>query len=309
MRQPVKIFQTRPIVGRRTSPYSGPVASPAAIPSFDIIGPAEPATPVIVSVPHAGRDYSPALTAALRVPVDAIRALEDRHVDAVARAARGTETMLIQRRPRAWIDLNRAERDRDPRVEAGGASALAMLSAKAKSGLGLIPRRVSPVGDIWKWPIEAEDVRDRIARDHRPYHAMLTRLLAAARARFGVAVLIDLHSMPPLAPPHHLTRLVIGDRFGTSAGARIVAQVEGAAAGHGMRAALNAPYAGGHILDRHGDPARGIHAIQIELDRRLYLDPALDRPDPEGVAASARLVRRLIDAIGDAITVLPAAAE
>ena len=138
----------------------------------------------------------------------------------------------------------------------------------------------------------------RIAGDHRPYHEALATALAAARARWGVAVLIDLHSMPPL-PGAGAARLVIGDRAGQSASARFVERAELAGATNGACVARNAPYAGGHVLERHGAPEAGIHAIQLEIDRSLYLDRALERTDPIGVARVARILRCIIDALAD----------
>nr|WP_245739017.1 N-formylglutamate amidohydrolase [Sphingomonas rubra] len=258
---------------------------------FDQHGGDDPASPVIVSVPHAGRDYPATLLAALRVPVAALVMLEDRHVDAVALAARGAETLLVQRRGRAWIDLNRSEHERDPRVDTG-ASATARASAKLRSGLGLVPLRAGRTGELWRGRFAGVEIDARIAADHRPYHDRLAALLAAARARHGAAVLLDLHSMPPLGSGR--PQVVIGDRHGTSAGASLVARVEAAAAG--FRVARNAPYAGGHVTERHGDPARGIHAIQLELDRALYLDAALDQPG-DGLARTAALVRRVVTAL------------
>lgn len=261
---------------------------------FEQLGDDVPASPVVISVPHAGRDYPAALIAALRVPMGALKVLEDRHVDAVACRARGVETMLVQRRARAWIDLNRAEDERDPRVDTGAGGG--PPSDRLRSGLGLVPRRAGAAGDMWRGRFAGADVDARIAADHRPYHASLARLLEAARARWGVAVLLDLHSMPPLGPAR--PQVVIGDRFGRSAGARFAARLEAEVAATGMRVALNAPYAGGHVVSRHGAPRHGIHALQLELDRSLYLDEALDAPGA-GLASTAALVRRCLDALAD----------
>ena len=285
------------------------MATPA--PCFNRLGPPVPVSPVIVSVPHAGRDYPPEMRAALRVPVEALLLLEDRHVDALARAAHGAETLLIQRRARAWIDLNRAEHERDPMLDDGAdLRRQPTPSLKLRSGLGLVPRRVAPVGDIWRGRLRAGEVEARLARDHRPYHAALAQALAAARARFGVAVLVDLHSMPPLGPIGETAQIVFGDRFGNSAGSRFVSRIEGEAMAAGIAHALNTPYAGGHILDTHADPARRIHGVQIEIDRRLYLDAALDQPGP-GLAATAALLRRMLAALADEAlaSAMPLAAE
>lgn len=265
--------------------------------SFAILGDAVPASPVVLSVPHAGRDYPPALLAALRVPFEAVMPLEDRLVDLLATAARGHETMLVARRPRAWIDLNRGEHERDPRVDAGARpTAIHAASTKVRGGLGLVPRRASGSAELWARKWSADAIAARIADDHRPYHAALSAALAAARHRFGVAVLLDIHSMPSLGPGG--AAVVLGDRFGRSAGARFVGRLEGIARGRGIASALNSPYAGGHILDRHGAPQRGVHAVQLEIDRTLYLDAA-GRTPGDGFARTAAMLRAMIDALAD----------
>ncbi|RIA43745.1 N-formylglutamate amidohydrolase [Hephaestia caeni] len=276
-------------------------------PPFDRHGPAEPTSPVVLSVPHAGRDYPLALRAALRVPIAQLTVLEDRAVDRVALAARVGETVFVQRRARAWIDLNRAEHERDPRVDDGAAAGRQPFqSAKLRSGLGLVPRRAARSGDLWCRRFTADEIVARIRLDHRPYHAALARTLAAARARFGIAVLLDLHSMPPLGTAADTVRIVFGDRFGKSAGGRFVARLEGEADAAGLRYALNSPYAGGHILERHAAPRAGIHAVQVELCRALYLDAALDRPG-KGLARTAAVLRRMIDALADEALAQPGA--
>lgn len=267
-------------------------------PSFVRHGPDDPASPVVLSVPHAGRDYPMPLRAGLRVPLAALRPLEDRHADAIALGARAGETLLVAQRARAWIDLNRAEHERDPRLDDGAVPSGQPQSAKLRSGLGLVPRRVASAGDIWRHRLSGEEVAARIAADHRPYHAALARALAAARARFGVAVLVDVHSMPPIGAAESAPRIVLGDRFGRSASARFLGRIEGVARAHGIACATNAPYSGGHILDRHGDPRRGVHAIQVEFDRTLYLDAALDQPGP-GLARTVALLRAIVDALAD----------
>lgn len=255
-----------------------------------------PASPVVISVPHAGRDYPLAIRSALRVPLATVASLEDRHVDTVAKAARGGEYLIVQRRARAWIDLNRGEDERDPKVDEGAGASPS--SAKVASGLGLIPRRAGAAGDLWRRRWTDAEVTARITGDHRPYHDAVAHALATARAHWGVAVLLDLHSMPPLSGPAKATRVVIGDRFGRSAAPRFVARAQTVLAAAGLPAALNTPYAGGHVLERHGSPEAGIHAIQLELDRSLYLDRALDRPGP-GLTHTTDVVRRILAALAD----------
>lgn len=271
---------------------------------FERHGEAIPASPVVLSVPHAGRAYPLALRAALHVPLAAIVALEDRFVDLVADAARGPRSMLVQTVPRAWIDLNRGEDERDPRVDEG-ASHDAAQSAKLRSGLGLVPRRATGAADIWRHRFSGAEIDARIAHAHRPYHAALAGLLSAARARFGVAVLLDIHSMPPLVGRQGGARLVIGDRFGRAATARLVARIEATARGEGLRTALNTPYAGGHLIARHGDPGGGIHAIQLEFDRSLYLDARLSQPG-RGLERTAAILRTIADAVEDEALALAA---
>ncbi len=265
-------------------------------PSFDIHGPLTPVNPVILSVPHGGRDYPLALRAALRVPVEALLPLEDRHVDTLALQALGGETMLVQRRARAWIDLNRAENERDPHID-GGADrrSLGLQSAKVRGGIGLIPRRIASAGEIWRRKLDAEEVMARIAHDHRPYHAALGAALSSARTRFGVAVLLDVHSMPALASG---AQIVLGDRFARSAGGRFVHRIEAEVLAAGLSCAINTPYAGGHILNLHGRPDRGVHAVQIEFDRTLYLDGTGVQPG-EGMTAMVTLLRNIIAALAD----------
>ncbi|HJO67707.1 MAG TPA: N-formylglutamate amidohydrolase, partial [Sphingomonas sanguinis] len=164
------------------------------------------------------------------------------------------------------------------------------------SGLGLVPRRVAGHGDIWTRRFRDAEMVARIERDHRPYHQALAERLAATRARYGMAVLLDLHSMPPLGAPGLVPRLVIGDRHGTTAATRFVRRIEVEARGAGIAVTRNAPYAGGYIVERHGDPRRGIHAVQLELDRSLYLDAALEAQGP-GFAATVLLVRRILAAL------------
>lgn len=264
--------------------------------SFDISGSLEaPASPVVLSVPHAGREYPLALRAALRVPLEALTVLEDRHVDALAHTARASETMLIQRPARAWIDLNRAENERDPRIDDGVSSiGQPAESAKLRSGLGLVPRRAGRAGDILRRRLSNDEVVARIRADHRPYHEALARALAAARTRFGVAILVDLHSMPPPGD----AEIVFGDRFGRTAANRFVHRLEAEAEAAGLAHALNTPYSGGYILDRHADPSRGVHAIQIEWSRALYLDAAMDALGI-GLARAARALRAMLDALAD----------
>ncbi|PXA99510.1 N-formylglutamate amidohydrolase [Nostoc sp. 3335mG] len=267
-------------------------------PSFRRFGPTEPVSPVVVSVPHAGRDYPDVMRSLLTVPVARLTMLEDRHIDAVATQALRDETMLVALKARAWIDLNRsANRDRDPQMDAGADTSRGPPSEKVRSGIGLIPRRAGGADNMWRRKLTDTEVVERIERDHAPYHAAIDAALRSAHARFGIAILLDLHSMPPLVG---LTpaKVVLGDRFGQSAAGVLTDAVAAVVGAHDLPLAINHPYAGGHILAAHARPQNGVHALQLEIDRSLYLDAGLDQPGV-GLEATATMVRAVLDRLAN----------
>src|SRR5512139_4136249 len=168
-------------------------------PPFVRLGPHTPASPVVLSVPHAGRDYSDRLLQSARLTRRHLESLEDRFVDQlIERALETGATAIVARRPRAEIDLNRDEREVDPSIIAPPPPARTVMpSARTRGGLGLIPARISGAGPIWHKAIESGELARRIREIHRPYHAALAEALEQARARFGAAILLDCHSMPP----------------------------------------------------------------------------------------------------------------
>ena len=260
-------------------------------PPFRLLGPVVPRTPVVIAVPHAGRDYPEALARAARVPVERLVGLEDRHVDRLLDDALADgATAIVATVARAWIDLNRDPREVDPTmIDPMPAMTTVRDGPRVRAGLGLVPRRLSGVGEIWHGRIAAEDLAARIATVHRPYHAAIADALAAARMAHGVAILLDLHSMPPLSGADRGINVVVGDLAGTSAAPGIIAAAMRAAQAAGYRAARNRPYAGGYGVAHHGRPRTGIHAVQLELCRTLYLDAAQRAPGP-GLTALARFV-------------------
>jgi N-formylglutamate amidohydrolase len=252
--------------------------------AWSLSGPKPSAIPIVIAVPHAGRAYPQSLLRALRNPEAAALRLEDRLVDSVGSAvARETDaTLLVANAPRAMIDLNRAPEDvdwemfgRDDRPFVAPAEP----SRRARSGLGLIPRRVPGAGELWNRHHRSDELSARIAGIHVPYHQALAEVLAGLRARWGVAVLLDLHSMPPIPPKgaSATAQFVTGDCFGASCHADLVSAITAHLEENGCAAAYNRPYAGGYSLERHGDPARGLHAVQLEIDRSAYLDAGLSR--------------------------------
>ncbi|CAD7336916.1 N-formylglutamate amidohydrolase [Sphingomonadales bacterium 56] len=281
--------------------YSAPRAPAESLTSHDLYGPDRPIAPVVISVPHAGRAYDPALLNSARVAPDVLRRLEDRWADLLAHPLieRGYH-VLVARAPRAMIDLNRHEREIDPAMVTGLPRDAALQgSAKLRGGLGLLPRRLPGAYELWQRPVGWEEVRRRIDTIHRPYHATLTRLMRSAREAHGHAVLIDLHSMPPLpaaAAGQPAPTAVLGDRFGRAASARLMTLAADVLEGHGLTVAQNHPYAGDHMIERHGQPGHDFYAMQVEIDRSLYLDAALDNPGP-GLPGIQTAIGSLVDAI------------
>jgi N-formylglutamate amidohydrolase len=281
--------------------------------AFERHGPAQPHSPVVVSIPHAGRDYPQELSRLTRLTPEQLLPLEDRYADLLAdRLDAQGHTVLIARSPRVWIDLNRDEADMDPAMFYPPLRLSHPLSAKARGGLGLIPRRTAILGEIWGHPLTRQDVERRLTTIHRPYHDAVAAALDAAARRFGSAILIDLHSMPPLTPTGDgkTPQIVIGDRFGRSCHGRFSARAAWLAESVGLNAGFNTPYAGGYVLDRHGKPAQGRNAIQIEIDRTLYLAPDLCNPG-QGLGAMQDFVASIARALSDEILAanLPIAAE
>lgn len=280
---------------------------------FTRLGPERPTSPVIISVPHAGREYPDALLAAARVSRARLEALEDRHADLlVETAVLAGATAFIARRPRCWIDLNRDEREIDPAMIAPTPRRQeVMVSAKVTGGLGLLPRRLGAVGEIWKTRLPAEELEARIEQDHRPWHAALGTALEEARSCFGTALLLDCHSMPPL-PAHSSPRppqIVLGDRYGHSAPSLLMDRLTSLVEGAGLVCARNVPYAGGHTLERQAVPKKGIHAIQVEIDRSLYLAAGLREPG-DGLPRMQALVAAMVAAMEEELLIpLSRAAE
>ena len=251
-------------------------------PAWWSLGPEPSRIPVVIAAPHGGRDYPRAALTAMRNPASVCPRLEDRRIDEVATAVaeRVSAHVLVARAPRALIDLNRAPDDIDGELFGGSLPGDAPPGApgrRARSGLGLVPRRLPVTGEIWRAPLDRDTLAARLAGIHAPYHARLAAMLADLRARWGAVLLIDLHSMPPLPRARGSAgpQWVLGDRFGLSCDGRLVAAAFAHLAAAGQMAAHNRPYAGGWSLDRHAARAQGIHAFQIELDRACYLDSAL----------------------------------
>ncbi|MEH3108288.1 MAG: N-formylglutamate amidohydrolase [Sphingomonas fennica] len=267
--------------------------------------------PVLLSVPHAGRHYPASVLSAARVSTHALEALEDRHVDAlIGPALEQAAGAIVAVVARAAIDLNRDEGDLDLTMVEGAFPRPTRPGARTRSGLGLLPRRLVQTGELWRRPAPAAAVIARIDMVHRPYHAAIADRLAALAAAEGAALLIDCHSMPPLGP-RGAARIVFGTRGGSACDAAIIAAATAAARACGLPHAIDRPYAGGHIVERHGRPMDGMHALQVEIDRTLYLRPDMRTINAEGAARIAAFLARLTAETGHAAraTAWPQAAE
>ena len=256
-----------------------------------------PATALVLASPHSGRAYPPAFLAQTRLRVDQLRRAEDAFVDTLVGAAPDRGVPLVAAHyGRAWLDLNRSADELDPSMfDTAPAPHPDQHGDRVRVGLGILPRIAAHGLDIYTGPLSLAHARARISAVHTPYHATLAALLDAAHARHGHAVLIDCHSMPtPLPGRHGTPQIVLGDLHGRSAAPALVAAITDHFTRAGLRVVANDPYAGGYTTAAHGAPATGTHAVQIEIDRALYMDTARLRPNA-GFAKITALMTGLID--------------
>lgn len=250
--------------------------------------------PVLLSVPHSGRDYPDWLVGLSAAGKPSLTTLEDPLVDRLVwRALQQGCGAVIARTPRAAVDCNRGEDDVDPSVIDGARRG--RVSARARGGLGIIPARTQQHGYLWRRAITPGQLEERLIQAHRPYHDAIESLLNSLVERFGCALLLDCHSMPP--PAAGVPPLVFGDARGMTADSWLSTEAMAVAQRCGFEAALNEPFAGGHVIERHSNPSAGIHAIQLEIDRRCYLDAKLAKPGT-GFDKVAALIETLAVELG-----------
>ncbi|TCP61666.1 N-formylglutamate amidohydrolase [Rhodovulum bhavnagarense] len=254
--------------------------------AYRLARPARLDTSVVFSSPHSGRDYALDFLRQSVLDDRTIRSSEDAFVDLLySEAPRFGAPLLTAVAPRAYVDLNRDAVELDPAVVEGARQG--GHNPRISSGLGVIPRVVANGRAIYRGKIPLSEANARLSRYWRPYHAQLQALLRDAHDRFGEAILLDCHSMPRDAIETVTTRgrprpdIVLGDRFGASAGAGVVDRVEAAFRAAGLRVSRNMPFAGAYITQRYGRPARGCHVVQVEIDRALYMDETLIRPSSD----------------------------
>ena len=254
-------------------------------PPFDIVAPPAVTSAVVLSSPHSGRVYPKHFLRSARLDAAALRRSEDAFVDDLFEPAVSLGVPLLRAHfPRAYLDLNREPYELDPRMFDGRLPAFVNTrSARVAGGLGTIARVVGDSQEIYAKRMSVEEGLRRIDELHKPYHAALEGLLNSALRRFGLAVLVDCHSMPsssitgtadPTTWRDERTKadFVLGDRYGTSCARHFIDLAEGELRRFGYVVERNKPYAGGFITEHYGRPAAGFHAIQIEINRGLYMD-------------------------------------
>lgn len=274
-------------------------------PPFDVREPELQATPFVFCSPHSGRIYPSVLVAATRLELVQLRKSEDCLVDRLFEAVVGEGAPMIAANfARAYLDVNREPLELDPELFGSALPPHANTqSLRVSGGLGTIARIVADGEEIYRTPPSLEAAMVRIMQLHVPFHKALSELLEQTRRRFGIAFLVDCHSMPSAAMSQAGSvrpDFVLGDRFGASCDTRMTRMARDTLAGMGYQTLLNRPYAGGYITEHYGQPNRGIHALQIEINRALYLDEhtlqptaCFERLQEDLLALSRRLFRDL----------------
>jgi N-formylglutamate amidohydrolase len=252
----------------------------AVDPPIDVAHPERSASPLVFSSPHSGNVYPAAFVAASRLDPLMLRRSEDAFVDELFAAAPRLGAPLVKARfPRAFIDPNREPYELDPAMFKDALPDFVnRTSPRVGAGLGTIARVVASGAEIYDGKLAFAEAEDRIERLYRPYHAAISALMDDAAKRHGQAWLIDCHSMPAIGGPMDRdpgklrVDFVLGDGHGTACPAWLVKWVESFLRGLGYTVTRNDPFAGGFITRHYGQPARGRHALQIEINRRLYMD-------------------------------------
>lgn len=282
--------------------------------AYEVLHPDRNLSCVLFASPHSGRDYPWSFVRHSVLDEHTIRSSEDAFVDQLFDCApEFGATFICAGAPRAFVDLNRSAEELDPALIEGVRRK--GHNPRIASGLGVIPRVVANGRAIYSGKITHAEARRRIDQYWQPYHDMVQKLLDAAHQRHGQAVLLDCHSMPHEAMDgvarSGMKRpdVVLGDRFGAAAAGEVVDRVEAAFASAGFVVTRNTPFAGAYITQAYGRPARGQHAVQVEIDRSLYMNEKLIRPngDFETVRAALRKVVAEVARIGQGR--VPLAAE
>ena len=272
-----------------------PPAEPDFDPAFTVAEPLRQTVPFVFNAPHAGAVYPGSFLGASRLEGLALRRSEDAYVDALFSGVTALGAPLMTARfPRAYLDVNREPYELDPRMFEGRLPPFANTrSMRVAGGLGTIPRIVADGQEIYRGKLSVDEGLRRIEWLYKPYHRTLRQLVHRTARSFGHAVLIDCHSMPSTSLPRDdagKADIVLGDRYGTSCWTALTDAVEATLRARGYAVVRNKPYAGGFITEHYGEPALGRHALQIEVNRALYMDERTlsRRAGFAGVAADLR---------------------
>ncbi|MEJ8573835.1 N-formylglutamate amidohydrolase [Microbaculum marinum] len=287
-------------------------------PPYDVLLPQDGITsPFVFNSPHSGRTYPKAFVAASRLDTMTLRRSEDTFVEELFSGVVGLGAPLMHARfPRAYVDVNREAYELDPTMFDGRLPSFANTrSMRVAGGLGTIARIVADGAEIYSVPISVAEGLDRIERYYKPYHRDLRALIRQAYASFGTAIVVDCHSMPSARVTQENRRrpdFVLGDRYGTSCVSILTDIAQETLQRLGYSVARNKPYAGGYITETYGSPRDGLHALQIEVNRSLYMDE-LRYVRAGGfawlVADITQLCRRLTSVSVEALRPVRAAAE
>ncbi len=264
-------------------------------PAFEIITSAAPSSPLILASPHSGSHYPDSFLAQTGLPLHTLRRVEDAFVDDIFRPlARQGIPFLCAKFPRVIVDVNRAPDEWPPESKAQISKRPFAISPRARAGLGVIPTRVAPHENIYNDIVPAPHVALRIEHLYEPYHRALAAIIEQTKARFGRALLLDCHSMPSCgAGGVRHADIVLGTRYGESCQPSTMQTLRSILENLGYDVRLNDPYAGGYITEHYGTPAQSVEAIQIEINKDLYLD--IDSLQPhEGMATLMRHMEQAV---------------
>ena len=274
-------------------------------PPFEIVEPKEWRAPIIFNSPHSGSAYPDAFLNVSRIDLPTLRRSEDSFMDELVGdlGERGFAVVRVHF-PRSYVDVNREPYELDPRMFAGRLPSFANTrSMRVAGGLGTIPRVVGDGQEIYRERLAVDDALSRIENLYKPYHRALRRLINRVDQSFGTVVVVDCHSMPSIGVSRDEPRrpdLVIGDRYGTSCSPLLPDRVEETMSRLGYSVGRNKPYAGGFITEHYGNPASGLHVVQLELNRAVYMDERRREKGPRFLQVAADFAR-----LADALATVP----
>jgi N-formylglutamate amidohydrolase len=274
-------------------------------PPFEIVEPPQWRAPIIFNSPHSGSVYPDDFLIASRIDLPTLRRSEDSFMDElIADLSRRGFPVVRVNFPRSYVDVNREPYELDPRMFSGRLPSFANTrSMRVAGGLGTIPRVVGDGQEIYRERLAVDDALSRIETLYKPYHRALRRLINRVHQSFGTVVVVDCHSMPSIGVSRDEPRrpdVVIGDRYGTSCAPLLPDMVEATMSRLGYSVGRNKPYAGGFITEHYGNPASGLHAIQLELNRAIYMDERRREKGPRFAQVAADFAK-----LADALATVP----